>query len=64
MAEDAQQPSARFRPLRPASGARLILAFLLGPVLWIGAVVFGAWILQHTDGVAWDLPRERLQITR
>jgi hypothetical protein len=51
MAEDAQQPSSRFRPLRPASGPRLILAFLLGPVLWMVAVVFGAWILEHTDAI-------------
>ena len=34
-----ERQADRFRPLRPASRARLITAAVVGPVLWVIAVV-------------------------
>jgi hypothetical protein len=41
----------RFRPLRPASRPRLIVAFALGPVLWIVALLVAAWLIDRTDAI-------------
>jgi presenilin-like A22 family membrane protease len=49
------RPSARFEPLRPASRGRLIAGFVLGPVLWLSALVVGAWLFDHTSAVALGL---------
>lgn len=39
----------RFRPLRPASGARLVGAIVLGPFAWFLAFVAVAWLVDETD---------------
>jgi hypothetical protein len=41
-------PSAYFEPLRPASRGRLVLALILGPVLWLGALIVVAATLRYT----------------
>jgi hypothetical protein len=41
----------RFRPLRPASGLRLIAAIALGPVAWAVALLVAAWLIEHTDAI-------------
>jgi hypothetical protein len=41
----------RFRPLRPASGLRLIAAIVLGPVAWAVALLVAAWLIEHTDAI-------------
>jgi hypothetical protein len=41
----------RFRPLRPASGWRLLLAMVLGPVAWIVAFVIAGWLVERTSVV-------------
>jgi membrane protein implicated in regulation of membrane protease activity len=42
------EPSASFEPLRPASSGRLLAAILLGPVLWLVALVVAAWLVART----------------
>lgn len=51
MREDLQGFEDRFRPLRPASGPRLIAAFVLGPVAWVVALVVAAWLVERTDAI-------------
>jgi hypothetical protein len=41
----------RFRPLRPASRGRLAAAIVLGPVMWIVAMVVAAVIVKRTDAI-------------
>jgi zinc transporter ZupT len=41
----------RFKPLRPASRPRLIVAFLLGPVGWVVALIFAAYLIERTDAI-------------
>jgi hypothetical protein len=49
--EEPQSFEDRFRPLRPASGPRLIAAIVLGPVAWIVALVIAAWLVDRTDAI-------------
>lgn len=42
------EPSARFEPLRPASGWRLIAAFILGPVTWLVALSVAALLIARS----------------
>lgn len=45
----------RFAPLRPASRGRLIAAMVLGPVLWLLALVIVAWTVDKTSAVVLGL---------
>ncbi len=47
MSSDAERPSVRFEPLRPASRGRLVAAFILGPIIWFVALVAAAWLLAY-----------------
>jgi zinc transporter ZupT len=49
--DDVQGFDERFRPLRPASGPKLIAAFVLGPVMWLVAVVVASWLLDRTNAI-------------
>jgi hypothetical protein len=52
MSEDADHgASERFRPLRPASKPKLILALVLGPLLWFAAFVVVAIVVVQTYAV-------------
>jgi hypothetical protein len=42
----------RFEPLRPASRGRLIAAMVLGPILWLAALVIVAWVVHNTSAIA------------
>ena len=55
MHEDGEGCEDRFRPLRPASRARLILAIILGPALWAVALAYVAVIVKYTDAIALGL---------
>lgn len=48
MSSADEQPAAIFEPLRPASRGRLILALILGPVLWLAALILVAATLRYT----------------
>ena len=52
MHEDGEGLADRFRPLRPASRGKLILAIVLGPVLWAVALAYIAVIVKYTDAIA------------
>jgi hypothetical protein len=41
----------RFTPLRPASRPKLILAFVLGPVLWLVALLVAAVVVHRTNAI-------------
>jgi hypothetical protein len=43
-----EQPAAFFEPLRPASRERLVLGLILGPVLWLVALIVVAATLRYT----------------
>lgn len=47
MGSELDQQSVRFEPLHPASRGRLITGFVLGPVLWLLALVVAAWLFDH-----------------
>ena len=49
--EDAHGFEDPFRPLRPASRPKLIAALVLGPILWLVALVVASWLLGHTDAI-------------
>ena len=50
---DGERPldAPRFEPLRPASRGRLIAAMVLGPVLWLGALMIVAWAVHKTSAI-------------
>jgi hypothetical protein len=54
MTEQPRLP-ARFVPLRRASRAKRILLFILGPVMWLAAVVVLAFLLHRGDAVEYAL---------
>jgi hypothetical protein len=43
-----EHEAAIFEPLRPASRGRLVLGLILGPVLWLGALIVVAATLHYT----------------
>jgi hypothetical protein len=51
MAEDAELATPRFEPLRPAPRSRRIAVFVIGPVLWLTAVVVVAALLKRTFAI-------------
>jgi ABC-type sulfate transport system permease subunit len=51
MVEEAHPSEGRFRPLRPASRLRLIAALVIGPLMWIVALVVAAWVIDRTDAI-------------
>jgi MFS superfamily sulfate permease-like transporter len=50
--DDGEGFENRFRPLRPASRTKLILAIVLGTVLWAVALAVVAVIVKYTDAIA------------
>jgi hypothetical protein len=42
---------SRFRPMRPASAPRLILAAIFGPLVWVVCVLFAVLLVRPTDEV-------------
>jgi len=48
VSENADRPPVRFEPLRPASRGRLILGLVLGPLLWLIALVISALVFHYS----------------
>lgn len=46
---------ARFQPRRPASRVTRLLLFLLGPLVWLVALVVLAFVLDRRDAVEYAL---------
>lgn len=57
MSSELGGPSVRFEPLRPISHHRLIVALVLGPVLWLVALVVAAWLFDYSSAIpfAWGI---------
>jgi ABC-type transport system involved in multi-copper enzyme maturation permease subunit len=55
VSSEFDRPSVRFEPLRPASRGRLIAGFVLGPVLWLVALIVAAWVSNHSSAIALGL---------
>ena len=55
MASELERRSVRFEPLRPASRGRLIAGFVVGPVLWLLALIAGAWLFNYSWAIALGL---------
>jgi hypothetical protein len=45
----------RFEPLSPAPRSRLIAGFVLGPILWLAALLIAAWALDESSAIALGL---------
>ena len=52
MSSELGRPSVRFEPLRPASRGRLIAGFVLGPVLWLVALIVAAVLFEYSWAIA------------
>jgi hypothetical protein len=42
---------APFEPLYPARHSRLVVAFIVGPLLWLVALVVALVLIQRTDAI-------------
>ena len=51
MAAHGELPTPRFQPLRPVTRSRLILAFVVGPLLWLVSIVVVAAVLRRTRAI-------------
>jgi divalent metal cation (Fe/Co/Zn/Cd) transporter len=51
MGQNATQVDDRFRPMRTASGLRLIAAIALGPLLWVAGLVIVAVLVHKSDAI-------------
>jgi membrane protein implicated in regulation of membrane protease activity len=41
-----------FEPLRPASRGHLVAGIVLGPLLWLVALMVGAWLFEYSWAIA------------
>jgi hypothetical protein len=55
VSSDADLPSVRFQPRRPASRGRLLAAFVFGPLLWLVALAVVAWLFVNTTVIVLGL---------
>jgi hypothetical protein len=49
------ESAVRFEPLRPATRRRMVAAFVLGPVLWLVALIAAAWVFEYSFAIALGL---------
>jgi Kef-type K+ transport system membrane component KefB len=52
---ESERPSVLFEPLRPASRGRIIAAFVLGPPIWLAALIAAAWVFEYSWAIALGL---------
>lgn len=55
MSQDAEQVDDRFRPLRMASGLRLIAAIVLGSCLWMLGLAVVAVLAHRTQAIEFGM---------
>ena len=55
VSSEPDRPTMRFEPLRPASRGRLIAGFMLGPLLWLVALLVAAWLFDYSWAIALGL---------
>lgn len=44
-----------FQPLRPARGGKLVLAAVLGPIVWVIAWLVAVWLIEKTNAIEFGL---------
>ena len=55
MSNDSESAVVRFEPLRPASRKRLLVGFVVGPLLWVVGLITVAWVLHFTNAIEFGL---------
>jgi hypothetical protein len=55
MSNEAGRSRVRFQALKPAPRRRVIAAFIVGPVMWVVALVLLALTVEQTDAIALGL---------
>jgi membrane protein implicated in regulation of membrane protease activity len=55
VSSEPEGPAVRFEPLRVASHGRLIVAFVVGPLLWLVALGVAAVVVDRTSAIAFGL---------
>ena len=51
MSNDSESSIVRFEPLRPASRKRMLMAVVIGPFLWLVALITVALVLHFTSAI-------------
>ncbi len=51
MSNDPDWSTVRFEPLRPASRKRLLMGFMLGPLLWVVGLIVVGWVFHYTSAI-------------
>jgi hypothetical protein len=51
MSRDPEPTATRFEPLHPASRSRLVVAFVVGPLMWLVALVVALVLIERTDAI-------------
>jgi membrane-associated phospholipid phosphatase len=51
VSNDPESTPVRFEPLRPASRKRLLLAVVVGPLIWVVALSTVAWVLHISSAI-------------
>ena len=55
MSSEGERQPVRFVPLRPASRGRLVAGFVLGPILWLAALIVAAALFEESAAIALGL---------
>jgi membrane protein implicated in regulation of membrane protease activity len=55
VSEDADLQSVRFEPLQPASRAQLVVGIVVGPVVWVAALIVAAIVVHYTWAIGLGL---------
>lgn len=55
MSSEGERQPVRFVPLRPASRGRLIAGFVLGPILWLVALIGAAALFEQSGAIVLGL---------
>jgi hypothetical protein len=51
VSNESESSVVRFEPLRPASRKRLVAGVVVGPLLWLVALITVAWVLHFTSAI-------------
>ena len=51
MSSDSESPIVQFVPLRPASRKRMLMGIVVGPLLWLVALITVAAVLHFTSAI-------------
>lgn len=51
MAEDAKPQEARFHPMRLISRTKMVLTWVIGPLLWVAALATVSWLVDRSNAI-------------